>query len=99
MTHARELLEYAFELEAATVSPPPRPVAGAGRKRWRLRSSPHRGRLQHSGLPKLVAHVLENRGIGTNSEAQRFLGGRETGFGDPSLLPGFEIALHLLNDA
>ncbi len=93
------LIEYAFELEAATVSSPPRPVAGAGRKRWRLRSSPHRGRLQHSGLPKLVAHVLENRGVGSNSEAQRFLGGQATSFGDPSLLPGFESALRLLRDA
>ena len=55
--------------------------------------------MQHSGLPKLIAHVLENRGAGSNLEAQRFLGGRETGFGDPSLLPGFENAMRLLGDA
>ena len=51
-------------MNAATVSTPPRSVAGAGtvpsggRKRWRLRESPQRGRLFHSGLPKLIAHVL-----------------------------------------
>jgi single-stranded-DNA-specific exonuclease len=55
--------------------------------------------LQHSGLPPLVARVLENRGIGTNAEAQRFLGGRDTPLGDAMLLPGFEPALRLLNDA
>jgi single-stranded-DNA-specific exonuclease len=92
-------------LEAATVSSPPRPAVqrpGAlhgGRKRWRLAESPVRGKLQHSGLPKLVAHVLENRGIGTTAEAQRFLGGKETALGDPTLLPGFENALRVLGDA
>jgi single-stranded-DNA-specific exonuclease len=92
-------------VEATTVSDPPRPVVQrpdalrGARKRWRLIDSPVRGRLQHSGLPKLVAHVLENRGIGTNMEAQRFLGGKETALGDPNLLPGFEHALRVLSDA
>jgi single-stranded-DNA-specific exonuclease len=58
-----------------------------------------RGRLYHSGLPKLVAHVLENRGVGTNVEAQKFLGGRDTLLGDPSLLPGFDNAMRVLHDA
>jgi single-stranded-DNA-specific exonuclease len=92
-------------LEIATVSTPPEAVVIGtaarlrGRKRWRLRSTPLRGRLAHSGLPKLVAQVLENRGIGSMSEAQRFLGGRDTPLGDSSLLPGFEDALRLLTDA
>ena len=86
-------------MEAATVSNPPR-TAGAGpRKAWRLRESPLRGRLQHSGLPRLVALVLENRGVGSTAEAQRFLGGRETAFSDPSRLPGFDTALRVLREA
>jgi single-stranded-DNA-specific exonuclease len=86
-------------LHAPTVSNPPR-TAGAGtRKVWRLRQSPLRGRLQHSGLPKLIALVLENRGVGSNLEAQRFLGGREPGFSDPFRIPGFDNALALLCNA
>lgn len=73
--------------------------AQGGRKRWRLRGSPFRGRLEHSGLPKLVAHVLENRGIGSVADAQRFLGGKDTRLGDPFLLPGFEGAVRLLREA
>jgi single-stranded-DNA-specific exonuclease len=61
--------------------------------------SPARGKLQHSGLPKLIAHVLENRGIATTDEAQRFLGGKETALGDVSLLPGFEAALRTFTGA
>ena len=85
-------------MEAATVSNPLRSLAGQ-RKRWRLRQTTLRGRLQHLGLPKLVSLVLENRGVGSNAEAQRFLGGRENSFGDPFLMPGFENALTLLRDA
>jgi len=70
-----------------------------GRKRWRLRQSDQRGRLAHSGLPRLVAHVLENRGVGTTSEAQLFMGGKESSFGDARLLPGFETAVGLLRGA
>jgi single-stranded-DNA-specific exonuclease len=55
--------------------------------------------LSHSGLPSLIAHVLENRGIGSNAEAQRFLGGRDTPLGDVSLMPGFENAMRVLRDA
>lgn len=89
----------------ATVSTPARTIAqasdalGGGRKRWRLIDSPLRGRLQHSGLPKLIAHVLENRGIGSTTEAQRFLGGKPTELGDAKKLPGFENALRTLSDA
>ena len=71
----------------------------AGRKRWRLRQTPQRGKLAHAGLPSLVAHVLENRGVASLGEAQRFLGGRESPFADASLLPGFEPALRLLREA
>ena len=49
----------------------------AGRKRWQLRETQQRGRLAHSGLPPLIAHVLENRGVGSTSEAQIFLGGKD----------------------
>lgn len=101
--------EYAFELEtAAPTRDRPDPAGGPdsaaerrlrGRRLWRLRRSPHRGKLAHSGLPKLVAHVLENRGVGTAAEAQAFLGGRPTSFGDPTLLPGFAAALRLLRGA
>ena len=92
-------------MEAATVTTPARPVdqrpeaAARARKRWRLIDSPVRGKLQHSGIPKLIAHVLENRGISTTAEAQHFLGGKETQLGDPSLLPGFEEAMRTLSDA
>jgi single-stranded-DNA-specific exonuclease len=55
--------------------------------------------LQHSGIPKLVAHVLENRGIGSMAEAQHFLGGKPTQLGDPSHLPGFQAAMRSLSDA
>ncbi len=55
--------------------------------------------MQHSGLPKLIAHVLENRGIGTTAEAQRFLGGKETELGDVTLLPGFDVAMRTLSEA
>ena len=105
MTPPSPIVEYAFELNAATVSTPPRSVGSAsapsqgGRKRWRLRESPERGRLFHSGLPKLIATVLENRGIGTAVEAQKFLGGRETHLGDPRHMPGFGNALRMLHDA
>jgi single-stranded-DNA-specific exonuclease len=85
-------------LGAATVSNPLRSPAGQ-RKRWRLRDTPLRGRLQHAGLPKLVSLVLENRGVGSNAEVQRFLGGRETEFGDPFRMPGFADALRLLREA
>lgn len=96
-----------FDLEAAaTVSTPPAIVSSqiataplGGRKRWRLRTTPLRGRLAHSGLPELIALVLENRGIGTLSEAQGFLGGKETSLGDASLLPGFDGAIGLLRAA
>jgi len=43
--------------------------------------------------------VLENRGVGSNADAQRFLGGRESGFSDPFRIPGFETSLALLRDA
>jgi single-stranded-DNA-specific exonuclease len=58
-----------------------------------------RGKLAHSGLPPLIAHVLENRGIGTLTEAQRFLGGKEMSLCDASLLPGFDAAVGLLRQA
>ena len=64
-----------------------------------MRQAPLRGRLQHSGLPKLVALILENRGVGSNAEAQRFLGGRDSGFSDPFRIPGFETSLTLLREA
>ncbi len=69
------------------------------RKRWRLRRSPLHGSLEHSGLPPLVARVLENRGVGSNAEAQVFLGGRATPLKDPFRLPGFEAALTRLRGA
>ena len=105
LTAQRLVVEYAFELNATTVSTPPRSVGSAspslqgGRKRWRMRESRERGRLFHSGLPKLIATVLENRGVGTAVEAQKFLGGRETILGDPSHMPGLENALRMLSDA
>ena len=43
--------------------------------------------------------VLENRGVGTNADVQRFLGGREATFGDPFALPGFGEALRHLREA
>lgn len=86
-------------MQAPTVSNPPRTAGAGSRKIWRLRQSPQRGRLQHSGLPKLVALVLENRGVGSNADAQRFLGGRESGFSDPFRIPGFETSLSLLRGA
>ncbi len=82
-----------------TVSNPPRTAGSGTRKTWRLRQSPLRDRLQHSGLPRLVALVLENRGVGSNADAQRFMGGRESGFSDPFRIPGFETALSLLRGA
>lgn len=99
MTLVPGLVEYAFELQAPTVSNPPRTAGSGSRKAWRLRQSPLRGRLQHSGLPKLVALVLENRGVGSNADAQRFMGGRESGFSDPFRIPGFETTLTLLRGA
>jgi single-stranded-DNA-specific exonuclease len=86
-------------LQAPTVSTPSRTAGRGSRKTWRLRQSALRGRLQHSGLPKLVALVLENRGVGSTAEAQRFLGGRETHFNDPFAIPGFEASLTLLRRA
>ena len=92
-------------MDAAAISTRPLPAGGpsaagfAGRKRWRLRETPLRGKLQHLGLPPLVAQVLENRGIGTSREAKLFLGGEPTKFCDPGLLPGFNDALHVLRDA
>lgn len=50
-------------------------------------------------MPKLVAHVLENRGVASSAEAQVFLGGKETCLGDASDFPGFETALRLLRHA
>jgi single-stranded-DNA-specific exonuclease len=72
---------------------------GSGRKRWRLRLPKTHGSLEHSGLPKLVARVLENRGIGSSKEAQVFLGGKEATFGDKALLPQFGDAVALLRRA
>lgn len=97
--------EYAFELDVAAALTRPLPAGGpfdagfAGRKRWRLRETPHRGRLAHIGLPPLVARVLENRGISTNHEAQLFLGGKPTSLCDPLTLPGLETALQILRAA
>ncbi|MGE0057592.1 MAG: single-stranded-DNA-specific exonuclease RecJ [Dehalococcoidia bacterium] len=71
----------------------------AGRKRWRLRETPLRGRLQHLGLPPMVAQLLENRGIGSSSEVKLFLGGEPTKFCNPELLPGFVPARDVLRDA
>jgi single-stranded-DNA-specific exonuclease len=106
LTFSQSPIEYTFELESATVSTPPIAVEGArdavrryGSKRWRLRSSAVRGSLQHSGLPKLIALALENRGIGSNSEAQSFLGGRDSRFRDAAGLPGFEKAMALFGGA
>jgi single-stranded-DNA-specific exonuclease len=101
----RGMVEYAFDLNAATPVSPPRVASSPpdrptrGRKRWRLRTSPLRGRLEHSGLPPLVALVLENRGVGSNAEAQLFLGGRETPLSSGIDLPGFDPALRLLRNA
>ena len=95
-------------MEAAAPVPPPRVATAVslssnaqpgGRKRWRLRQSPFRDRLGHSGLPKLIGHVLENRGVGTLTDAQRFLGGKETRLGDARGLPGFEAALGVMREA
>ena len=69
------------------------------RKRWRLRDSPYHGRLALTGLPPLVARVLENRGVGSNAEAQVFLGGKPLAVSDPYALPGFAIALRRLQQA
>ena len=98
MTQAPAIIEYTFDLDAsAPVST--RPLPAGGRKRWRLIESPLRGRLEHSGLPPLVSHVLENRGIASISEAQHFLGGQPVRLGDPSRLPGFASALGVLRAA
>jgi single-stranded-DNA-specific exonuclease len=84
---------------AAVIDARPLPAGRGARKRWRLRAPPHRGRLAHSGLPALVAQVLENRGVASNSEAQAFLGGREAKQSDPFRLPGFEAAVSRLRRA
>jgi single-stranded-DNA-specific exonuclease len=86
-----------FDLDSAIVST--RPLPAGGRKRWRLIESAYRDRLEHSGLPRLVSHVLENRAIGSNAEAQLFLGGKPTVFGDATRLPGFRTALDVLRTA
>jgi single-stranded-DNA-specific exonuclease len=90
--------EYVFGLEATRLVST-RPLPAAGRKRWRLIESPLRGRLDHSGLPRLVSYVLENRGVGSNHEAQLFLGGKPLRLGDPSRLPGFQTAQGVLRRA
>src|SRR5688500_5038137 len=64
-----------------------------------MRESALRGRLGSIGLPKLISHVLENRGIGTSSEAKVFLGGQAVKLGDPMHLPGFDNALTVLRKA
>jgi single-stranded-DNA-specific exonuclease len=64
-------LETAESAAAITSRAPDR-----GRRRWRLRPRPAKRSLAHSGLPDLVALLLELRGISTLSQAQVFLGGR-----------------------
>jgi single-stranded-DNA-specific exonuclease len=76
-----------------------RTIAARGKRRWRLRESPLRGRLEGSGLPDLTARLLENRGIGTRSEASAVLGGREAPSPDPSAIPGFPAAVGRLRQA
>jgi single-stranded-DNA-specific exonuclease len=73
--------------------------ANGSRRRWRLVESPLRGRLAHSGIPPLIATLLENRGIATRSEASLFIGGKESPPRDPYLLPGFETAIACLRRA
>ncbi len=106
MTGALDVVEYAFDLESPAVSTRPLPASGPsgapnlrGRKRWQLRETQHRGRLAHSGLPPLVAHVLENRGVASTGEAQVFLGGKPVSLCDPSGLPGFLPALQIMRQA
>src|SRR5438045_3820837 len=103
-------IEYVFAIETEQLvsapaneqSPGPpwrEPENGSnyrGTKRWRLRESPFAGRLAHSGLPDLVARVLEARGVGSKREAEVFLGGREQPASDPFLIPGFETAVRRL---
>lgn len=50
-------------------------------------------------MPELIALLLENRGISTNSDAKIFLGGKEASAGDPFLLPDFEAAVSLLRNS
>jgi len=105
LTPGPRIVEYAFELNAATPVSPPRVDSLApdrilrGRKRWRLRTSPLRGSLEGSGLPPLVALVLENRGISSNAEAQKFLEGKDTPLSSGVGMPGFESAISLLRTA
>lgn len=40
--------------------------------------------------------MLENRGVASVAEAQRFLGGREAALADPALIPNFQAAVSLL---
>ena len=88
---------------AAKISPVP---AGAesglmqgGRKLWRLRDSANRGRLSHSGLPAVIARVLENRGVSSSAEAQVFLGGKPVSLSDSAAIPNFSKALQILTKA
>ncbi len=64
-----------------------------------MRASPLRGRLDHTGLPPLVARVLENRGLGTKADVQTFLGGKELPARDPYLLPDLDKAIERLRAA
>jgi len=67
---------FALETAASAAAITLRPQDG-GRRRWRLRRRPKNRALAHSGLPDLVALLLELRGITTLAQAQVFLGGRE----------------------
>ncbi len=91
-----------MEPAATPTRPLPTTPAGpgqGGRKRWLLRASELHGRLGHSGLPPLVARILENRGVGSSAEAQIFLGGKPQATADPFHLPGFEPAIARLRAA
>jgi single-stranded-DNA-specific exonuclease len=69
------------------------------RRRWRLRAAARPGALASSGLPPLVAMLLELRGISSNAQARVFLGGSELPSRDLFLIPGLEAAVRRLRDA
>ena len=74
-------------------------VMQGGRKLWRLRDTANRGRLSHSGLPAVIARVLENRGVSSSAEAQVFLGGKPVALSDSAKIPNFTVALDILTKA
>ncbi|MBI4328437.1 MAG: single-stranded-DNA-specific exonuclease RecJ [Chloroflexi bacterium] len=68
--------------------------------RWRLASPPpEEVRRALASYPPLVAHLLHNRGIASQEEAERFLAADERLRADPFLLPDMERAVGRLLQA